>query len=113
MFNWFSSACILWAEDAGSLYVNTTISMVLTLTEDLDCDGVLGLGVDPIRGLSKAGDLDPAKAWSCQLIRAQDQAPGALPALERRQGPVGVSRALEDRSLLGQVGEDVILEMPA
>ena len=62
MFNWFSSACILWAVDAGSLYLNTMISMVLKLTEDLDCDGVLGLGVDPIRGLSKAGDPNPAKA---------------------------------------------------
>ena len=27
MFNWFSRACIVWAVHAGSLFVNTTISM--------------------------------------------------------------------------------------
>ena len=35
MLNWFSRACIVWAVHAGSLYVNTMISMRLKLQKNL------------------------------------------------------------------------------
>ena len=41
MLNWFSSACIVQAGQAGSLYVNTMISMMNTYKRTLDSGQIL------------------------------------------------------------------------